>query len=386
MTGLTPSIAAGLASEAYEVQSDVGVKFFMSRSEFSSADREKISLKAEVGSRLINTQDGFGLCALGGDRYQGDIFLIFRGSTAANRGADWASNARIGVEFSKTGMPVHLGFNHVFCSMLDQIKAFLAQHSGAIGTVHCIGHSLGGAIATLAADWVKSNRGNPVSLYTFGAPRPGLWLFAQRFQSRLGVNNIYRVYHATDPIPMVPLYPFVHSPLSSDGYQLPSNATIISAQAHSRRLYVESVSKKGWPALHGPMSPYKLEHLVEEWLSSKTRPNPADPRTWEWLNAALAYVLKKVLGGAALTLQAGFVSFFTLADKIAWILHKGIDLAGQFSSWVYSLMRKIMQVLGMAVAKTAEELTQSLMRTVLMRLMEKVTSEAQRALRNVFRS
>lgn len=64
MSTLTPKIAAELAREVYVVQSQT---------------EHKVHLKAEVGSRLINTKDGFGVCALGGKRYTKDIFIIFRG-------------------------------------------------------------------------------------------------------------------------------------------------------------------------------------------------------------------------------------------------------------------------------------------------------------------
>ncbi|MGY5627453.1 lipase family protein [Vibrio cincinnatiensis] len=34
------------------------------------------------------------------------------------------------------------------------------------GTVHCVGHSLGGALVHLTADWVKQRYKNRVCLYT----------------------------------------------------------------------------------------------------------------------------------------------------------------------------------------------------------------------------
>jgi len=107
---------------------------------------------------------------MGGDKYENELFLIFRGTTTANHNADWISNARIGVSSSKTGLPIHTGFNQIFNSILPQLKIFLGENN-QIKSVHCIGHSLGGAVASLAVDWVKSNRGIPVTLYTFGAPK-----------------------------------------------------------------------------------------------------------------------------------------------------------------------------------------------------------------------
>ena len=86
-------------------------------------------MKASVGSRLINTRDTFGVCAKGTGDYKDDVFLIFRGSTLANYGADWVSNARIGLEIGVSGKPVHIGFNHIFKSMIEQLETFATiQH------------------------------------------------------------------------------------------------------------------------------------------------------------------------------------------------------------------------------------------------------------------
>lgn len=64
MSNLKPSIAAELARDVYAVQSAIELKIFMMRPEFSNTDDSKIHLKAEVGSRLINSSDSFGVCAV----------------------------------------------------------------------------------------------------------------------------------------------------------------------------------------------------------------------------------------------------------------------------------------------------------------------------------
>lgn len=148
MSELSPRLAADLSEKVYDVQSETFLSLFLARPEFSQKSSDRHHLKAEVGSRLINTLDGFGICAVGGKGYENDLFLIFRGSTKANYFADWVNNCRVGVEYSSTGLPVHLGFNHISTSMLPKIKEFINQHPKITGTVHCIGHSLGGAVAT----------------------------------------------------------------------------------------------------------------------------------------------------------------------------------------------------------------------------------------------
>ncbi len=92
---------------------------------------------------------------------------------------------------------------------------------------------------------------------------------------------------------------------------------------------------------------------------------------------------KKILGAAAVILQGPIVGALSLADKIAWILQKGIDMAIGAGKWVLLLMRKMMQTLQMKVVDTAEGLTRALMRLVLERIMDKITQEARKALQRI---
>lgn len=383
MSVLSPKTVAELAQDIYRVQSKLAaaVTAFLTRPEFSQKLGNSLHLKAEVGSRLINTKDGFGMCVRGGKGYEKDLFLIFRGSTTANIGADWISNARIGVARSQTGLPVHIGFNSIFCSMKSSIEEFLANHQDAQGTVHCIGHSLGGAIATLAADWVSS-KGRNVKLYTIAAPKAGLELFADRLTTKIKAHNIYRVYHATDVVPMIPVFPFAHPPFWDIGYQLPSSS-LISLAAHKMQNYINSISTNSWESL-GVIAKKDIDdRSVERWLKSEKSVNPMSAKTWEWINAGLMLVLRKFVGEAIISLQSPFIGALTLADKIAWLLRKGIGLSVAAGEWVVCLMRKIMQALGMRLAKTAKELTQAFMRQVLQRLLARMADEAMRVVRDL---
>jgi hypothetical protein len=382
MSILNPGTAAGLADGVYDVQSELLLKGFLLRKEFSQVKNNQKHLKAEVGSRLINTRDSFGVCVMGGDKYKNELFLMFRGSTTSNHNADWVSNARIGVSSSKSGLPVHTGFNHIFNSMLPQIQSFL-KDAKQIKSVHCIGHSLGGAVATLAADWIKSNKGVPVKLYTFGAPKPGMMLFANRLSQKLGKQNIFRAYHATDPVPMIPLFPFVQPPLPGFGHYLPSSGNIFSKQAHDIGKYVESVKDFNWSQLERIRPPYSLEHAVEQWLKSKSPVTASSPHIWQWINEAIIYVLKKISGTAAHILQSGFIGAVTLADTIAYMLLKGIELSIAFGDWVLLLIRKIMQALGIKKVETTESLDQTMMRNIMVQLMDKTNQEAKKAIQNI---
>ncbi|MCL6269325.1 lipase family protein [Sansalvadorimonas sp. 2012CJ34-2] len=391
---LIPKDAASLARDIYAVQDEFLVKAFLNKPLFSPKGREKKTMSAEVGSRLINTKDGFGVCALGAeqekvgnqDTSNRHAIIVFRGSTTANMYADWISNFRIGVETSSTGLPVHIGFNSIFMSMKDQIEKFLNQHNNKIKYVHCVGHSLGGAIATITSDWIKCNYSTKeVKLYTFGAPKPGFEWFARKLTTRLNSESVHRVFHSTDPVPMIPLYPFVHAPIPGTGTHLYSSEALLSADAHDMRLYFDSVKdpEASWSSLGDPLPSTSYDKLVEKWLASDGSVNPFNPKTWEWINAGLEYVIKKILKVTAISLQAGFSGCITLADKLALILRKGIEYSAKLSIWVVRLMAKIMQALGMKIKQKAEELTHFVIRYVLQTLMNKISTVGKQAIKNI---
>lgn len=387
MKELSPIDAAELARDIYAVQAISEVKRFLDHPRFKKIEKSSSSphqhLKAEVGGRLLlNHKDGFGVCAQGS--YEDELFLIFRGTTTENNGADILTDARIGITRSTAGLPVHVGFHHCFTSMLPAIRTFFSAHNSRAKTVHCIGHSLGGAVASLAADWVARNTVHTAKLYTFGAPRVGTGWFVKSTTTAIKSKHIYRVYHRTDPVPMVPLYPFMHAPYGENGYYIFSTEPLVSGEAHGIASYVKSVKDKGWGQLSDvPENAYTIEAAIESWLQSKSPVDASSAAFWRWVDAALVYVLKKVSIIAIMLLQGGLATTFTLADKIAYILVKGIDLAEEISIWVEYLMRKLMQALGMKVAKSKKELTRSLIRSVLMRIAEKANREARNALRKL---
>jgi len=381
MSEIEPKQAAILADQIYTAQTEATIKLFLQNKIFSQKSGDSKQLKAKVGFRIINATDSFGICARGGVGYGNDLFIIFRGTTLKNFGADVITDARLGVESTKTGLPVHIGFNHAFSSMVPAINEFLASHPDAVGTVHFIGHSLGGAVAAIAAEWLSSRRSN-VKLYTFGAPKPGLEFFAEKLTQKVGADNIYRVHHSSDVVPMVPVYPFAHSPTTHCGYQI-ARGTFVSLAAHKMANYIKSVENSSWPILKNTGEHVADSRTIEHWLKSDRPLNPADPKTWDWINAGLMWVLRKVVGGAMVYLQSPIISAFSLADKIALILSKGIDLSVDAGGWVLRLMRKIMQALGQKVAKVATELTQQVMRLILSRLIERMSAEAVRAIRGL---
>jgi len=380
MIELTPATAAKMAQDVYGVQTQAGMTLFLMKPEFTNNTGDKAGLKANLGGALFcRKEDSFGICAMGGKGYENDMFLIFRG-TNAQKSADIITDARVGLEPSNTGLPVHIGFNQAFKSMLEDIRKFISHHEPQIKTFHCIGHSLGGAVAMLMADWLKTSKPGSVKVYTFGAPKVGLLMFNSSFTRKMKSENIYRVYHPTDPVPMVPLFPYLHAPFMGYGYYAASHENTISGASHSIDLYVKTVSTISWNGLQRRPPAYAIEDFVAQWLHSKMPVNETTPKIWEWLNSALIYVLKKITGLTLAGIQALLIVGDSFADKVAYLLHKGIELYEEASIWVQLLMDKIMQVLGRKRLNKKEEFTRDVMRNALRDIINKTNEDARKAI------
>ncbi len=122
--------------------------------------------------------------------------------------ADWLANLDIGLMDSGQGGMVHRGFKEALDEVWnpqDQadegqgLKPYLDKVSNKDGrrlSVWFTGHSLGAALATLAAD----RYGNVPALYTFGSPRLGTCAFVNDFRV-----STYRFVNNDDVVPRVPL-------------------------------------------------------------------------------------------------------------------------------------------------------------------------------------
>jgi pimeloyl-ACP methyl ester carboxylesterase len=84
------------------------------------------------------------------------------------------------------------------------VDAALAARPGA--KLIFAGHSLGGALAVIAASDAKTDA---AAVYTFGMPRAGNAGFVAGYNGRLG-DRTFRLVYGNDIVPMVPAEPFGH--------------------------------------------------------------------------------------------------------------------------------------------------------------------------------
>ena len=134
----------------------------------------------------------------------GMAVVSFRGTQQVR---DWMTNLKahkmavrdagpaVGLASSRTMGHVHRGFNRAYKSVEPGIREYLAGFEEY--PLYITGHSLGGALATLATWHISGEK--LAACYTFGAPRVGDSQLLDHFRT-----PIYRIVHGADPVPMVP--------------------------------------------------------------------------------------------------------------------------------------------------------------------------------------
>jgi len=116
--------------------------------------------------------------------------LVFRGTE--QRPKDFISDLEVGLPPLGSTVEVHAGFKEAIDSVWPKIDAELSKLDCPL---FYTGHSLGAALATLAAA-----RRAPAAVYTFGSPLVG----NEAFVASLSGVRVYRVVDETDAVTIVP--------------------------------------------------------------------------------------------------------------------------------------------------------------------------------------
>ena len=148
---------------------------------------------------------------------QQSIYVVFRESTSTR---DWINN----IDTILTPYPncpkceVHAGFyraeQSVQQAVVAEVQALRLQNPNF--KVIVTGHSLGGALSTLAALTLSSSLNTSITLINFGSPRVGNLEFAEFASST--IQNRFRLTHYRDVVPHLPWTErFVH--ISGEWYE-----------------------------------------------------------------------------------------------------------------------------------------------------------------------
>ncbi|KAL6712673.1 hypothetical protein ACN47E_000550 [Coniothyrium glycines] len=152
-------------------------------------------------SRVETSTDVTGFVAV--DHTNKLIVVSFRGSSSIDA---WRTNLDFDTVSTDlcSGCTAHRGFWQSWLDAKDRVVPAVKQASASFPSysVTVTGHSLGGAIASLAATSLR-NSGYTVALYNYGSPRIGGSTISSYISNQPGGN--YRVTHWNDPVPKLPL-------------------------------------------------------------------------------------------------------------------------------------------------------------------------------------
>lgn len=383
MPTLTPAQAAAIAAGVYRLQ-ELRVSDLARRGQtlgteglFTVTDNSRFEAKS--GASLLTKQTGFGYIAMGTGAFAGEVLIATRGTAM---GLDWLSNLNIGLQSGPGGLPVHAGFNEVWKSYAAPIREFLRNKNPS--RVHCVGHSLGGALANLNADMMTTAAAADVALYTFGAPRTGGSFFARSMGRRIG--EIHRVTNCSDPVPMIPLFPFSHTPVDRAAMIVGAGGLLAVGHHVLPTGYAPFLGEDmSWKALvdagSGP-----ARNDVRSWLEvaadGKGSMMMGSASLLTMIGRALVWVLEKSAGMLANAVSLGVTISATVLDQVAYLLSTGARLSVEVAGYVKTIIGAIFRFLGRAVSAGAD-ITMAFLRWVLDLLFTSVGNLARLALSKI---
>ncbi|USD57256.1 MULTISPECIES: lipase family protein [Vibrio] len=371
MKSLSPRLASRIAEIPYLAygKDNKRVQPYIARS-FSFNTRRDVFQGVTGGFLGLGSMTSdFMVIGYGKGEFSDHLVLSFRG-TEDNIG-DKLADGNIGLKGSSNGQPAHAGFVNLFNSLRPQLTNFFSGRQ-APKVVHCVGHSLGGAIASLTADWIKAKYKYCVHLYTFGAPRVGLKSYALR-----NVDKSYRCTHGADPVTMIPLWPFTHS---GTEYRLDGSSGVYffthTLPKRGTPGYINTASHEEWEKLQQRSTDF-LNKRVN--LSYERRKEATLNTTWiERVFSAILTLLRD--SGFAHILQGGFSSALTMWDVLARTLEKLSSLKDNYASRVKGILGHI-NIMSGNPAVNLSIITYSVIKWSFTRLINKLDSLARSALK-----
>lgn len=355
MSLLSAKDAANLAYGVYRGQSATTLQGVMRAAEKSIATGEgigevtditpKTGLVGESGA-FIKETSGFGMVLERGASVNRELIVVFRGTVS---GFDWLSNFNVGFDRGPDGSMIHAGFNQIYRSLAHDLRATIGRANPQ--RAHFVGHSLGGALASIAASEYAGIHKKPSYLYTFGAPRVGSLGLRSTLRTNLPARHVKRVYSVSDPVPMLPLLPFCHYDNGSTG--LSGRFPLVTGGAHSMlKIYIPDMTKQGWP------DPIAI-------------PNQSDPDYWldmaeqsSGIMSAAGYLfLGKALQGLMRVLNVLGIAVgvgVTILDHLIVALRQAVLIKKKMADMTWRFVKLALKMAGragIAAAVTVSDLT-----------------------------
>jgi hypothetical protein len=382
MAELDPLTAADMARGVYGIIDDTNVARALASKGVGGLGNLFDLSQATVaqgtsGLGSFKKDTGFAMVLPGKNSRQGELAVVTRGTAMKY---DWLSNFNAAWTSGPTGHTVHSGFKQIFDSIERAVNT--ALHGKNPSTIHCVGHSLGGALANLFAAKL-STQGHGVSLYTFGAPRVGMQGMSEYLETKLK-TDIFRVYNGSDPVPLVPTYPYMHTPMSRGGLRVSTGGALFSINAHSMTTYISAVKGKSWNSLADSPTPRPLHTSIDQWPDKAAEHVrfPGSSIALSLLSKALTLIIDFARATFGITVTIGT----TLIDLLAMLLYKAANLSIEMGKRLMRWIGLVMKYVGKKAVSAGKDLSQAFLRWVLELLLRPLVTLARRAVHHATQS
>jgi triacylglycerol lipase len=261
---------------------------------------------------------------------------------------------------------IHKGFGTTFKSYMQQLNEFIKQQNLGFkpSAVHCMGHSLGGALANLNAA-ACAELGFNSYLYTVAAPRVGMVPYAEHLSKKMNAAHVYRVANEADVVTMVPCYPFVHSPYVHGTYLLDGSWAKVSIVQHMLGTGYNSMTNSTWKQMESLTrgKQQQLENSLyvaqkkdsgyfEKWINMPGA--MFSGRLLKVINRSIHEMLTQVGAQSLLSVSHYRTGSFTVLDQLAEILARYAMATYQRGKQVISVLNAVMAYLGRSTVAITE--------------------------------
>ncbi|HEX4880577.1 MAG TPA: lipase [Limnobacter sp.] len=356
---LNPNHVYQLADQAYESREST-LDNFKDKVKYALpfVDKDSVNLITATSGLISPVASGFGFMAqLNGGRSR-ELVIATRGTATL---ADCGTDINAAIAPGPTGHAVHKGFGTTFKSYVQQLKEFIKlQNLGFTPTaVHCMGHSLGGALANLNAA-ACAELGMNAYLYTVAAPRVGLVPYAEHLSKKMNVNHVYRVANEADVVTMVPCYPFVHSPYVHGTYLLDGGWLKINPLQHMLGNGYSSMVGASWKQMqsltlgrqqHLENSMYPAHNKEAGYFEQLVKMPGAmfSGRLLKMINKAIHEMLSRLGAQSLLGVSHYSTGAFTVLDQMSEILARYAQASYRQAREVTGMLNAVMAYLGRSV-------------------------------------
>ena len=327
---------------------------------------------------FLSASSGFGFLAQRVGNGMKEFVLVTRGTDST---PDWLTNVQAGWASGPTDHIVHKGFNDTFNSYRAQLDGLLRDVGPPPAIIHCVGHSLGGALANLNAALLTA-RGYTVALYTLGAPRVGYYPFASNLETKLK-GRVHRVANRFDPVGMLPVFPFCHAAVNQDTYLTHAGGNIISVDAHSvdpnKPGYAVCMNdpRKTWADLKQPIP--RASHLhetLDDCIKLVGGGLLFNGHLLILIGQALYKLCSAVSQAALMTTQRFINGCAEATDRLAEMLLVAAAAGAAKKEEAKAILRAICQFLGRPSGFVADQVTVALVRWALIQLSTELAGRA----------